>query len=172
VAFSKYSIITNNPDFVGEFVMSRQPHPAAYVPGSCQALGWAHGNHLIAGVLYYQYSSVNIWAAVAAEPGHNWLNRAGLWAIFDYPFRQLKVRRMTIAIDEGNAQSIRFCERLGFQPETRLAAASPSGDLLIYRMFEEDCLWLSDRRYRVQRRQGSQGPGLRSAGEPARPAEH
>lgn len=139
--------------------MARQPYPADYVRGSCQALGWLCGSELVAGVLYYQYTGPNIWAAVAAEPGHNWLNRVGLWAIFDYPFRQLGVKRITIGIDEGNSRSIKFCTSLGFRPETRLSDASPGGDLLIYRMYAEECPWLRDRRFkRSEQAQGPKGP--------------
>jgi RimJ/RimL family protein N-acetyltransferase len=144
------------------------------MPGSAQAIGIVRGGDLIAGVLYYQYSCANIWAAVAAEPKSRWLNRTVLWALFDYPFRQLGVRRMTIAIDEDNLVSRRFCEGLGFEPETRLKAASPGGDLLIYRMFADRCPWLTRSRTggNEQRRKGTPSPRLRGAGAPAGATQH
>ena len=88
---------------------------------------------MLAGVAYAQFNGPNVVCHIAAE-GKNWATRHYLWMIFDYPFNQLKVKRITVEVGEGNLPSRRFVEHLGFEQEARLEGAHPTGDLLIYRM--------------------------------------
>ncbi len=87
---------------------------------------------LIAGVAYNEYNGVNLCAHIASDGSKLWANREFLWAIFDYPFNQAKVQRLTVMVGQGNKNSVRFVEHLGFQFETFLKDAHPSGNLLIY----------------------------------------
>lgn len=107
----------------------------------CKSIGLERRGELVAGVVYDYFNGANINMHVAAE-GVNWLNREFLWFCFYYPFEQLKVRRVTGLIPDSNHQSKRFAESLGFELETRLQDASPTGDVLVYRMFKPQCRWL------------------------------
>jgi RimJ/RimL family protein N-acetyltransferase len=62
--------------------------------------------------------------------------------VFDYPFNQAKVKRITGLVGEGNIEARKFDEHIGFKLEARLAGAHPTGDLLIYVMRREDCRFL------------------------------
>jgi RimJ/RimL family protein N-acetyltransferase len=75
----------------------------------------------------------------------NWATREYLATIFDYPFRQLGVRRITVPVDSINSQSIRLVERMGFSLESVLREATPSGNLLLYCMFRDECRFLRGR---------------------------
>ncbi len=105
-----------------------------------QSLGWLKDGELIAGVAYTDYNGVNISMHVYGEG--NWLKRQFLWAAFDYPFNQLNLKRVTGVVGEGNNRARRFDEHLGFKLEARLKDAHPTGDLLIYSMFKDECRFL------------------------------
>ena len=100
---------------------------------------------MIAGVVYEDWNRVNVVCHIAAE-GKRWLTREYLWTIFDYPFNQLGVGRITVCVGEGNAASRRFCEHLGFALEARLDKAHPTGDILVYRLRKPECRWLALRK--------------------------
>ena len=65
------------------------------------------------------------------------------WAIFDYPFNQLGVKRITGFVPAWNLAAQRFDEHLGFVREATLEDVLPEGDLIIYRMKRQDCRWLT-----------------------------
>jgi len=109
--------------------------------GAAVGIGWARNGELLAGVAYNEFNGANINAHIASS-GRHWLTRDFLWAIFDYPFRQLGVQRITGLVGEGNAAARRFDEHLGFTLETKLTGAHPTGDLLVYVMWKHDCRWL------------------------------
>lgn len=133
-------VITDQPEYVGKWVAARSE--SRYREGDT-AIGLLDPEKgLIAGVLYQNFNGVNISAHIAAEPGATWLNRAFLWTIFDYPFRQLGVKRITGLVPDANSAAKAFDEHLGFVEEARIDGALPSGDLIIYRMREQDCRWL------------------------------
>lgn len=99
--------------------------------GTDIGIGWMREGRLVAGVAYADWNGPNVVCHIAAE-GKRWATRAYLWTIFDYPFNQLKVARITVCVGEGNGASRRFVRHLGFVEEARLTGAHPTGDLLIY----------------------------------------
>jgi RimJ/RimL family protein N-acetyltransferase len=105
-------------------------------------IGLQEEDRLIAGVVYCDYSGTNINMHVAAE-GKRWMTREYLHFCFAYPFWQLKVKRVTGLVSEGNKVARKFNEHLGFRLETSLADAEPDGALLVYVMYERDCRWLA-----------------------------
>lgn len=103
--------------------------------GTTAGIGLEQDSQLIAGVAYCQFNGPNVVCHIASDGTRRWANREFLWTIFDYPFNQAKVKRITVCIGQGNAASIRFVEHLGFQFETFLGDDShPSGKTLIYFM--------------------------------------
>jgi RimJ/RimL family protein N-acetyltransferase len=109
--------------------------------GAAVGIGWEFGGRLVAGVAYTDYNGANIGASIAVDHGH--IAREYLRIIFDYPFNQCRVKRITATIGEGNKKSVNLVQRFGFTYETRLSEAHSTGDLLIYRMFRNECRWLS-----------------------------
>jgi RimJ/RimL family protein N-acetyltransferase len=80
---------------------------------------------------------------IAGEEG--WATKGFLGLIFNYPFEQLGVKRITAPVAGNNTKSRLLMDRLGFILEATLAQAIPDSDLLIYRMFKSDCKFLKDR---------------------------
>lgn len=107
--------------------------------GCAVGIGLERDGQIIAGVAYNEYNGPNINAHIAlTEP----MTRRYLWTIFDYPFNQAKARRITALVGEGNRKSCHLVERLGFTEETRLEGAHPTGDLIVYRLWRNDCKWM------------------------------
>lgn len=119
--------------------------------GCAVGIGWQRHGALVAGVVYSDFNGVNMNMHVAGEG--NWLSREFLWAAFDYPFNQAKVKRVTGLVGEGNIAARKFDEHIGFELETTLHRAHPTGDLLVYVMWKHRCRWINEnlhpRRLRV-----------------------
>lgn len=98
------------------------------------------GPEIIAAVVYENYNKANIFMHVAAKPGRKWLNRHFLHEGFKFPFVTLGCARITGWVEASNVDAQRFNEHLGFVKEAVLERAAPDkGDVIIYRMFREDC---------------------------------
>jgi RimJ/RimL family protein N-acetyltransferase len=112
-----------------------------WTPGRGTAIGKidSKGN-IIAGVLYEDYNRANIVEHIAAEG--DWACRRFLWIMFDYPFNQLKVKRITAPVASTNEKCIRLVKKMGFTLESTLAQATPDGDVHIFRMFKEECKYI------------------------------
>lgn len=137
-------ILVGMDDFVGPWVAKWCG--ANFIKGACSTIGLAEDGKIIAGVLYEAWNGANLSMHVAAE-GRRWLTRDFLFACFDYPFNQLKVKRVTGLVPSMNLEAQRFDEHLGFRREAILKDAYPGGDLIIYSMFRDDCRWLNLKRH-------------------------
>ena len=125
---------------VVDWVAKHQKRGEGY--GFSAGIGMEKDGELIAGVVYNEWNHVNINMHVAAI-GNNWMTREYLWMCFDYPFNQLKVKRITAFIEDDNEKAIKFDTHLGFKYETRMKDAYVNGDILIYVMRREDCRFLN-----------------------------
>lgn len=115
-----------------------------WIPGRGTAIGEMKDGRITAGVLYEDYrEKANIVCHIRGEPG--WANRKFLSIIYDYPFNQLQVKRVTVPVDSTNEASIQLVEHMGFKLECTLKQAIPDGDLLLYVMFKEDCKYIRGR---------------------------
>ena len=81
------------------------------------AIGLQRQGKIIAGVMYTHYSERGSISAHIAGEGH-WCSRRFLHTIFYYPFRQLKVRRITCYVESRHYKSRALCEHLGFTLES------------------------------------------------------
>lgn len=95
---------------------------------------------VVGAVLYDRYNGSHIWAHCCGKKGVNWLNRQMLHTMFDYPFNQLGVNRISLWIEATNIDSRVFAQHLGFSHETTLEGAGRNQvDVCIYRMFKKEC---------------------------------
>lgn len=115
--------------------------------GTDIGIGWLRNGQIIAGVAYANWNGVNVECHIASDRSRRWMTRRYLWTIFHYPFRQLGAKRITVCVGEGNRDSRRFVEHLGFSLEAKLSKAHRTGDLMIYRMFENECRWIRELDY-------------------------
>ncbi len=134
----RIALIVFDVERIGPWVCARAG--GTWTPGRGTAIGREVNGRLVAGVLYEDYNHANVVCHIAGEG--NWLNREYLWTIFDYPFKQLKVRRITVPVASVNARSQKFVIHLGFVREAVLADAHPQGDIYVYKMTAESCRWL------------------------------
>jgi len=129
-------------DVLGPWVVSA--FGQKYLPGRYSAVGQldSEGKPRV-GVLYEGYTGTNVMCHIRGVG--NWANRLILSYIFDYAFNQLGVKRMTCSIRSDNEPSIRMVEKMGFELECKLEQAIPDGDVLIFRMWRENCKYLGGR---------------------------
>ena len=99
-------------------------------------------SELVGGVVYTNYSGGGSIAANIAGIGRGWITRPFIRAAFAYPFIQLGVRRLSVYVAQNNRVSQDFVQRLGFQLESIMERAMETDNVLVYRMFSEDCKWL------------------------------
>lgn len=111
--------------------------------GTDIGIGWMRDGKLCAGVAYADWNGPNIVCHIASDRSRRWLTRQYLWTIFDYPFNQIGCKRITVCVGQGNRDSLRFVQHLGFRQEATLADAHPTGDLLIFALRRENCRWLN-----------------------------
>ena len=122
-------MLTFDVSVIGPWVAKRTG--GGWCAGRGQGLGKIVNGKLVAGVLYEDYNGANVVCHIAGEG--NWADRRLLAIIFDYPFNQLKVKRMTAPINGDNAKSIKLVEHMGFKLESRLEQATLDSDVLLYR---------------------------------------
>ena len=134
--------LTFDAEVVGPWVVARGG--GTWFPGRGTAIGKLNeSGELVAGVLYEDWNGANIVCHIAGEG--NWATKEFLHIIFDYPFNQLGVKRITAPNASYNATSINLVKRMGFELECTLTQATPRGDLLLFRMFRDDCRFLKGR---------------------------
>lgn len=109
------------------------------VEGSYAAIALLRDDEIRAGVLYNGFAWPNILMHIGAVPGRHWLTREFLFAMFDYPFRQLRCRRVTGTIPRKNKDCRKFAENLGFEFEGKMRNAAEDDDLMVYGLLEEKC---------------------------------
>jgi len=110
--------------------------------GTDIGIGWRRNGEIVAGVAYANWNGVNVECHIASDGSKKWATRGFLRTVFDYPFNQLNVNRITVCVGERNTASRNFVVKLGFTLETTLQAAHPTGNLLIFRMWKKDCRWI------------------------------
>jgi len=111
--------------------------------GGGTAIGWQKDGEIVAGVVYCEWNGINVVCHIASDGSKKWLTKRYLHTIFDYPYNQLNCKRITVVVGEGNLASLNFARKLGFTLEARLSQAHPTGDLLILKLFKQDCRWIA-----------------------------
>lgn len=132
-------MIIFDPDIIVPWVQERSGG-GGYVTGTASAIGRMKDGNLVGGIYYEEFNGVNVMCHIAGD-GKRWLSKLFLWMIFDYPFNQLGAKRMTAPIVHNNVPCINFVEKLGFKQEAILQDAHPDGNILIYRLFENESRW-------------------------------
>ena len=123
-------------DKVGHWVAGKAG--GKYFPASSAALGLV-SSKIHAGATFDFYNGANIQLTLAVEDS---LSKRFLKAIADYCFNHCKVKRITVIISEKNVKSVSLTKKAGFEYECTLKDGHPDGDMLVFRMFKEDCRWL------------------------------
>ena len=131
---------------IAEFVNARQGLPLEHSWGHFTALGLVKDGDLKAGVIYNNLDGTNLCMHVGAVDGCRWMTPAFLFAAFDYPFNELRMRRVTAPIKSRNKKSIEFVRNLGFTHDGTLKHYYADDDLHLYGLLKEDCRFLEMRK--------------------------
>jgi len=111
-----------------------------------KGIGLERDGELVTVVMFEGWSGPNIWIHVANTPGMVFASRTFLAVVFDYPFNQLDVRRLSAYTEEANVAVQQLVRSLGFVPEARLVGvARDGGDAIIHRMWRHECRYLPRR---------------------------
>lgn len=135
------NLLLHADDDVGRWVVSRIDGLDSWIVGMGRAIGFTLKQRLVAGAAFFRCNGANVEVAFASEDPR-WMSRENLRLLFEYPFRQLKLQRLTAIVDKTNHGSRRLIEALGFEYEATLVRASPTGDQFVFRMFAENCPWI------------------------------
>ena len=102
-------------------------------------------DRLMGGVLFTEYRVGSVAIHMAGFHPH-WVNKAMVYLAFDYPFNQLKVKKLIGLVPERNIKSRNNTLHLGFKIEylAHDILGYPDGVNGIYfmSMYREDCKWL------------------------------
>src|SRR5882672_1517579 len=71
-----------------------------------------------------------------------WCSPELLWFMFEYAFRQLKMRRLLCTVSSDHKGSLDMIRRAGWRFEHRIVDGTPHGDLLVFSMAADHCPWL------------------------------
>ena len=137
-------VLVFDADRIGPWVCEKAG--GRYFKGNT-AIGLEEDGELKAGIYYDGYTGASI-AMHSRCDDPKAPNRMFFWAIFDYPFNQLGVKRATGIVSTANARARSIDEKLGWVYETTLSDYFPDGDAMIYKMTKDTCRWLKlGRRY-------------------------
>lgn len=128
-------------EILGPWVSERTG--GTWTPHRGTTIGRVEDGKIIAGVIYEDYNKANVICHIAGEG--NWASRRFLNVIFDYPFNQLKVKRITVPVASNNEKSINLVTRMGFALECTLSQATPDADIHLFRMFRDECKYIRGR---------------------------
>ena len=131
-------LLLNRDDYVSAWLQSKIPDISFF---DCKAIGVIKNQKLIAGVAYHNLRDGQIEASIAITD-KNWCNRKILYALFAYPFVQCNCHRILVTVKDGNKQSIKLAEKLGFQKEGTLRKMFPPDDAVLLGMLRKECKWL------------------------------
>lgn len=100
---------------------------------------------LVAGIMYDGFTGASISMHSRVDDPRK-VNREWLHQIFDYPFNQLKVKRVTGLVCTSNKTAQHTNEHLGWIRETVISDYFPDGDAIVYVMRKADCRWLKGKK--------------------------
>lgn len=131
-------IVTDRQDELVRWLCER----IGYTPTpSIRAIGSVGSDNVLHGVVGFDgFNGASCQMHVAGDPG--WVNRAILHAAFDYPFNFAGCSVVLGVVPSGNAEALRFNERLGFRTVAVIPEAHPDGALVVMAMDREECRWL------------------------------
>lgn len=140
-------IVYGHDELVAQWVAAKL-HMPPFPRGMCRAIGVTENNQLIAGVVYHNQHLDNRGKPLLIEMSiasldKRWCTRHNLHELFQYPFRQLGVKRVQATCGRKAKRVRLFLSRLGFKFEGIQREANPfGGDLAHYSMLLNECKWL------------------------------
>lgn len=85
---------------------------------------------------FRNYDGIGVEVLIAGEG--RWATPDVIAAFFEYPFGQLKVRRLWAVVDASNTTCQRFLHKLGFVREGVMREAADDGDRYLYALLRTE----------------------------------
>ena len=140
-------LLFDHDEEVANWVMDKLPiQPKGRTFGAYRSIGVLYKGDLVAGVVYNSLTDDmrDCHMTIASSSPH-WAGRLVLRALFDYPFNQLGVARVTATTNQKNKKSKDLLKRLGFMHEGCIRYYyNPNEGALIYGMLKSECKWIED----------------------------
>lgn len=140
-------LLFGQDEVVSNWVKERLPiQPKCGTFGPHRAIGVLYNGNLVAGVVYNGLDDdMRDCHMTIATTSPHWAGRLILRALFDYPFNQLGVARVTAITNQANKKSKNLLKRLGFQHEGCIRYYYNQNEgALIYGMLKSECIWIKD----------------------------
>ncbi len=116
--------------------------------GKSKAIGYTKDGKLVSAVIYSNFKARQDGSFYDVEMGvysvdKSWADRYYLKTVFNYPFTQLNLGRVTTVCSAEDEEVIMFNKRLGFTQEgTHRKAWFTGCDALSFSMLKEECKWI------------------------------
>lgn len=131
---------TQDSELVGTWVTEKAG--GRYSKGAT-GIGLVKDGKMAAGIMYDGYTGRNgsiLMFSRCDDPRAT--SKWFFWAIFDYPFNQLGVKRCNVLVHEKNTHALELNKKLGFVGDTVIKDYFPNGDAVLLAMYKQDCKWL------------------------------
>lgn len=115
-----------------------------------KAIGVKLGDNIVAAVVYNNYvTDMNnnplLCEMSIVSVDKRWATRYNLRALFEYPFHQLKLKRVQALCSANDEGMQMFLKRLGFTHEgTHREAYRDGGDAMSFAMLKNECKWINN----------------------------
>lgn len=112
-------------------------------PSSSTWISRINENGQITAVAVYNMGTTyNVEMSVASDLTGKCVTREFLEAAYKYPFNQLRLRRVTAIVKDGDERTLKIARKLGHIEEARLKNWFGEKDGIVMRMLKEECKWL------------------------------
>lgn len=128
---------------IGQAVVDWVAQKTGGIFGVARGIGLKRSERIVAGVAYTDFNKRNVFVHAAIDGR---VTRQFLWTICDYPFNQLNAERVTAMIPASHQKARKLADGMGFEFETKLKKAHPTGDLMVYVAWREKMQWLTQYR--------------------------
>ena len=139
-----FSGFTQDSELVGKWVVEKAG--GRYSQGAT-GIGIIKNGELAVGIMYDGFTgaggSIMMYSRCDNPKA---TSRWFYWAIFDYPFNQLGVKRCNVLVHENNERALNLNIKLGFVGDTVIKDYFPDGDAVLLAMYKKDCRWLKESR--------------------------
>jgi RimJ/RimL family protein N-acetyltransferase len=98
-------------------------------------------NEFLGGFILTNYNGAICFVHMAGKDAR-WCSPELLWFMFEFAFRQLRVRRVLCTVGSKNKRALKMIQRAGWRSEHRIVDGTPDGDLLVFSMRADHCPWL------------------------------
>lgn len=129
------------PNLGLDWALERIPKMEAWM-GQAKSLAAVERYQTLGVVVFDGFTPFDVNMHIVIED-RRCVTRRILKQVFDYPFNQLGLRRVTGLVPESNVDALSFDLRLGFRPEGRKKWGAGDEDELILGMTKESCRWIA-----------------------------